>query len=311
MAASLTTGERWRLGLIAAVWVVDLALLPFAPFQVAWASFTPVVLWTAVLALVTLVYTVWRPDARLAHVARATAEILVFVLGAALANYLGFLAGRPLFDAELVAADALLGFHWPSFVAWLGSLPYVDPVLLLAYESSLPQVALMVVFLALSGRQARLDFFLIAFMVSALVTIAVWTAFPTFGAYAYYLALGTEVSSAGLAVDPAYAHALIAMHAGQFAAVGFDTIVGLVGFPSFHTCLAVLCAFALWGVRGLGPLALAVNALVLFSVPAQGGHHLADIFGGLVAIAFAMWLARRVLARAGSAVRIAALVPAE
>ncbi len=309
MAARFSLGERWRLGLIAAVWAVDLALLPFAPFRVAWPSFAPVLLWVAVLALVALVYTRWRPAPPLAHAARATAEILVFVLGAALANYLGFMAGRPLFDGQLVAVDGLIGFHWPSFVAWLGSLPHVNAVLLIAYDSSLPQVALIVVFLALSGRQAALDRFLIAFMVSALVTIVVWTAFPTFGAYVYYLAQGMEVSAAGLAVDPAYARTLLAMHAGTFAPFGFDTIVGLVGFPSFHTCLAVLCAFALWGVRGLGPLALAVNLLVLFSVPAQGGHHLADVLGGIVTVGIAMWLARRLLAPAGSAAPATALAP--
>ena len=309
MAAPAILGERWRLGLIAAVWAVDLALLPFAPFRIAWLSFAPVVLWVAVLAVIVLVYTRWRPEPPLAHAARATAEILVFVLGAALANYLGFMAGRPLFDGQLVALDGLVGFHWPSFVAWLGGLPHVDAVLLIAYNSSLPQVALIVAFLALSGRKAALDRFLIAFMVSALVTIVVWTLFPTFGAYVYYLSQGTEVSTAGLAVDPAYARTLLAMHAGTFPPFRFDTIVGLVGFPSFHTCLAVLCAFALWGVRGLGPLALAANALVLLAVPAQGGHHLADVLGGMVTIALAMWLARRVLASAATPAPATVLAP--
>ena len=307
MAAPLALGERWRLGLIAAVWTVDLALLPFAPFRVAWASFAPVVLWVAVLALVALVYTRWRPEPRLAGAARATAEILVFVLGAAMLNYLGFMAGRPLVDDSLVAVDGLFGFHWPSFVAWLGSLPHVDAVLLIAYQSSLPQIALIVVFLALSGRALRLDRFLLAFMFSALITVAVWTVFPTFGAYTYYLGQGVEVPAAGLAVDPAYARTLLAMHAGSFTAFGFDTIVGLVGFPSFHTCLAVLCVFALRGVRRLGPLALVANALVLLSVPAQGGHHLADVFGGLVAIGLAMGLARRVLAPAESSAPVTTL----
>ena len=301
MAARFTLGERWRLGLIAAVWAVDLALLPFAPFRVVWSSFAPVALWVVVLALVAVIYTRWRPERALANAARATAEILVFVLGAALANYLGFMAGRPLFDGQLVAVDALVGFDWPSFVAWLGGLPHVNTVLLLAYESSLLQVTLIVIFLALSGRRAALDRFLIAFMVSALVTVIVWTLFPTFGAYVYYLAEGRVVSADGLAVDPGYAQTLLAMHAGHFAPFSFATIVGLVGFPSFHTCLAVLCAFALWGVRRLGLPVLALNVLVLFSVPAQGGHHLADVVGGVVTVVLAMALARRLLAPAEGA----------
>lgn len=303
--------ERLRLGLTAAVWAVDIALVPSAPFTIAWASFVPVVLWVAVLGLVVLVYTRWRPAPRLASAARATAEILVFTLGAALLNYLGFMAGRPLFDAPLIAADRLIGFDWPSFVAWLATLPHVDAMLLAAYQSSLAQVAVIVIFLAMSGRTVQLDRFLLTFMLSAIITVGVWTAFPTFGAYVYYLAEGREIPAAELAVDPGYARLLLAMHAGHFTPFNSHTIVGLVGFPSFHTCLAVLCGFALWRVRWLGPLVLAANALVLLSVPAQGGHHLVDVFAGFIAIGLATWLARGLLALVGRTGPVSELLPAE
>ncbi len=308
MAATFSVGERWRFGLIAAVWAVDLALLPFAPFAVVWTSFAPIVLLVAVLSLAALIYMRLRPDPRLAQAARATAEMMVFAVGTCLLNYLGFMAGRPLFDADLAAADGLIGFHWPSFVAWLASLPHVDTVLHAAYNSSLVQVAAIVAFLAMSGRDARLDRFLLAFMFAAVITIAVWTVFPSFGAYAYYVSLGTPVSSAGLSVDPAYAQRLLAMHAGHLPPFRFDRIVGLIGFPSFHTCVAVLCAVTLLGVRWLGPLAFAINVLMLLSVPAQGGHHLTDVFGGFVTTGVAMALAHHVLEPRRSAMPVGALV---
>ena len=293
----LTRGERWRLGLTAAVWVADLLLLPFAPFAVLWPSFVPVAVCVAVLALVWTVYTLWRPAPPLAAAALATAQLLVFVLGAAFLNYLGFMAGRPLFDVQMVAADAALGFDWLRFTAWVTGLAGVGPILLLAYESSMVQVAAIIAVLALTGRFARLDEFVLAFMLSALITVGVWTLVPTFGAYVHYYSLGVAPPSAGLAVDPAYAASLIGMHGGVFAPLRFDTIVGLIGLPSFHTCLAVLCAVALRGVRWLGPAFLLLNALVLFSVPAQGGHHLVDVFAGIAATAAAIWIARRILAR--------------
>jgi hypothetical protein len=179
-------------------------------------------------------------------------------------------------------------------------LPVIGPVLLLAYGSSMPQVAIIVTVLALTGRFARLDEFVLAFMLSALITIGVWTLFPTFGAYVYYFGLGLAPPADVLAVDPAYAASLIGMHKGIFAPLRFDTIVGLIGLPSFHTCLAVLCAFAVRGMRWLGPVFIVLNALVLFSVPAQGGHHLVDVFAGIAVTAVALWIARRVL-RGGEA----------
>lgn len=223
------------IGLTAAVVLVDFALLPFAPFSIVWWSFQPVLFWLVVMGVIWAVYTLWRPAPPLATAAVATAQILLFTLAAAILNYLGFMAGRPSFDASFVAADHLIGFDWLHFVSWVSSVPYANDVLLPAYHSSIPQVSAIVVFLALSGRFERLDRFTLSFMITALMLVAFWTAFPTFGAYIYYFSLGEAVPDHGLAVYPSYARAVIDMQNGVFSPLRFDNILGLIGFPSFHT----------------------------------------------------------------------------
>jgi membrane-associated phospholipid phosphatase len=57
---------------------------------------------------------------------------------------------------------------------------------------------------------------------------------------------------------------------------------GLVSFPSFHACLAVVCAAA---ARGLGPARFVfylLNLLIVIASPMIGGHYFVDIFAGLL-----------------------------
>src|SRR5690606_25926325 len=102
----------WRLGLLGAVWIADIAILPFAPFSVVWSSFYPLVPWVALMGTIWTVYTFWRPAPEITAAVLASSELLLFVLGGAIFNYLGFMAHRPLIDAQLLAADRAIGFDW-------------------------------------------------------------------------------------------------------------------------------------------------------------------------------------------------------
>ena len=51
--------------------------------------------------------------------------------------------------------------------------------------------------------------------------------------------------------------------------------------PSFHVCLAALTAWALAPVRVLGPVAVALNAIIMVATLGAGGHYLPDLLAGL------------------------------
>ncbi len=74
----------------------------------------------------------------------------------------------------------------------------------------------------------------------------------------------------------------------------------MITFPSYHSVMAVLLAYAARGTF-LSFLSLVLNALMLVSVPTEGGHYLTDAIAG-IAIAVssillvrftARWLTRR------------------
>jgi hypothetical protein len=273
--------------IVVLVWLGVALGAPFAPMSFDRLSFLPPIAAGFGVAVISVVYTRLRPDPKLAAATRATALILLFSCGLAISNYYGFAFRRPLIDGALADLDAALGLDWWAYVTAVKTTPLLAPAMTVAYDTSLPQIVVAILALALTGRIDRLERFVFAFMIAAIVTVAIWCAYPNFGAYAiHFAAPDAPTPPFPLALGPDNARALLAMHGGTFPVVRFGEMIGLVGSPSFHTVMAVLTVWALRDVRVVGPLAIALNALVVAAVPADGGHHFVDAAaGGLVAVA--------------------------
>ena len=90
---------------------------------------------------------------------------------------------------------------------------------------------------------------------------------------------------------------LLALKAGLTPHIEMAQMKGLIAFPSFHTVMAVLTVYAAAAVpRGLWPVVM-WNAIVLLSVPVDGGHHVVDIAAGLVLAAAAIMASERICCR--------------
>ena len=71
-------------------------------------------------------------------------------------------------------------------------------------------------------------------------------------------------------------------------------LAGIVTFPSFHACSAVLYAWAFWPVWWMRPIALLANVAMLASTPVDGGHYFIDLLAGIAVAIFAIFAARAV-----------------
>jgi membrane-associated phospholipid phosphatase len=77
-----------------------------------------------------------------------------------------------------------------------------------------------------------------------------------------------------------------------FAVICFTQGVGLVSFSSMHAALAVMVALALWRFR-LSRVPVAIfTALMLLSIPSEGGHYLVDVLAG-ASVGFLAWCMAR------------------
>jgi hypothetical protein len=233
-----------------------------------------------VLLLAAAFWALAKPEPTLRAMALSTACLLGVTVAIAVLHYLAATLERPLVDRQLAAAEAALGFDWRAHAAFLDAHPVLARGLALAYHSSGPQIALVVIVLSALRRTARLWRFVRLFAVTLLVVIVVSALFPAQGPYAFYM--GVESATARLETVGATWHLepLSRLRGGEAASLALSDIRGLATFPSFHVCLAMITAWALAPVPILGPVAVILNGAVVVATIGAGGHYLPDVLAG-------------------------------
>ena len=224
---------------------------------------------------------------RAADLALGFAIFVALGAGATLLSYLTATLASPFADPWLARADTALGFDWPAWNAIVRAHPLFQRLLRIAYVSMQIQVVVLLFVLPLSGRGGRNLEFLATMGVSLLPTIVLSGLFPAESAWIFHRALGDE----GLA----YLSHLKALREGSMTTIDLRGLTGLITFPSYHSVMAVLLAYAARGTF-LSFLSLVLNALMLVSVPTEGGHYLTDAIAG-IAIAVASILLVRFAGR--------------
>jgi hypothetical protein len=304
----LTTSDKWGLGIIALGALIFLIAWPLTSFTVNWASFDLTYVLVTLFAGLGLACRGLNRGVGMAAASFAIAQMSLYSLVVSLDGYLAFDLHRPLNDEFLAGIDRALGIDWWSYVTWVKSVPYFGSVLTYAYLSSPGQLVVAILVLGFTRRFARLDMLSLAFMISCSVTVAIWAMFPSFGALPLHYSLGLPTPAFDLVMTKEVAMQQLALHAGPLPPLRFEDLTGYVGFPSFHAVMAILTVRALWGLPVSGPLALAANVLVLFSIPADGGHHFIDIAGGVPVALSSIVLAKVILRQAQRGTAKAALI---
>ena len=206
--------------------------------------------------------------------------------------YLRFPISAPLIDPVLIALDARLGYSWPDFVAAMAAHPAPGRALALIYHSSLPQLMVLVAFLALTGRLVQLHRALLAGTTSLLATCLFWWTWPSVGPSAYLPVAPEAAQAIGLFTDGDYGARLNGLVRNGLAVIHPAQVMGTIAFPSYHTVMALVVVWYLRGTRLWLP-AVAVNLAMVPAILGHGGHHLADLAGGVVAFAGAAAIAAK------------------
>jgi len=221
------------------------------------------------------------------HIARSLrvlirAAVFTVIFGFASMTFmlLAASAGLPFQDAQLAAIDRSLGFDWLSFLALTNSTPMLSSILVWTYHSAGPQLLLLFLLLSFTNREHRLAEFLALLAAIALATGALMALVPAAGAYAHFQPprhlFANFTPNAGMW----HYQFLQSLRTDVAPHFDFSKVEGLVTFPSFHTALAIITAYAVREVRHLARPALVLNSIVIVSTLPEGGHHLVDVIAG-------------------------------
>ncbi|HZR37162.1 MAG TPA: phosphatase PAP2 family protein [Nevskia sp.] len=260
---------------VLAVALLDTLLLAGSDFSVKWRAELPALAGAVLLASLWGVYGRLRRAPRLAELAYLGLVFLLFTNAAAIFSYLlTGLSGLPLHDGRLAAVDRALGFDWPGLYHWLRAAHWRWLLACCAYFSLGPQLILLLLLLSPLGHADRARELYLGFVISSLAVIVLGALLPAAGAFVEYRTPEAQ--------HRLYVLQYLALRDGSLRAIDLGQVQGLVQFPSFHAALAVLCCHAVRGLRGLFPLSLVLNLLVIAATPSVGGHHLTDVLAGLL-----------------------------
>jgi hypothetical protein len=236
-----------------------------------------------ILTLNLLLYRRLRGGERAADLAAGFALFTAMATAGTLLSYLAFRAGAPLADARLAAWDqALFGFYWPDWAAWVEARPGLRDTLNLAYTSMSMQIAAALVLLPLAGMRARADEFLVVMGLCLAVTVVVSAMLPAEGAGVFFRA----------ETYARYLEAQRALREGTLGVLDLNNLQGIVTFPSYHTATGVALIYAARGTP-LAFLAWVLNGLMILSTPTEGWHYLVDVAAGVLVALGAIFVARR------------------
>jgi membrane-associated phospholipid phosphatase len=203
----------------------------------------------------------------------------------------------PFVDAQLDAADELLGFDFPALLQFYRDSPRLATASRYAYLTFAIQSALLFAIVALLAPPRRLWIMMNAWVFSLLVAVLVFPFAPAAGPYVFH-GVAEDVFEQWQQLFPwNTGPAIEALRDGTMRDVA-AAARGLVSIPSFHAVTGVVFAWAAWGLNWLRWPLLLVNLALIASTVVTGSHYLIDIVVGIAVAALALCLSSRWVDRA-------------
>ena len=209
----------------------------------------------------------------------------------------------PFADNALVKLDAMFGFDWRDAARFYASHPGFVALSEASYNSFAIQMLVIPPFLFLWRGGERAWNYLLAYLLTTLLTLAVFPFFPPVGPYIHF----------GVARDAIPGIGNTFPHGWQWKFGGWisefqqgqnrdlaKAFSGLVSIPSYHAAMGVLFIWNCKGVRFLWWPLVALNMTMIGSALVSGSHYLIDLIAGVGVAAIGICAAKSILDRAPS-----------
>jgi hypothetical protein len=246
-------------------------------------------------------YRLIRNEGRLALALVAAGLFVLFTIVGSIFNYMFLPNAFAPIDDFLMQVDAAMGYHWPTLLIWVSNYPWFGAFLYQVYFTSLPQLLVIILVLGFMGQAKELHRFLLTGVIGALMAIVIWVLFPNFGAKSFYDLPQSVLDAFPIAVTPAYGDALLALSRDGVDYLSPKNVLGLIGFPSFHTVMACMSVCFVPRHLILMPVIFCLNAFMAIAILVQGGHHLIDMIGGVGVFVIAYVLSGMTMRRLSNA----------
>jgi membrane-associated phospholipid phosphatase len=226
-------------------------------------------------------YTIFRrmEPMRVALEAIFCGVILTVPIG--LLTYVAMRLNFPLADEALVRMDMALGFDWQAFISFIDARPILAAALGYSYQSFSFQLLFIPILLVMFGKPVRAYSMIAAFGLLCVVASAISVWYPALGTYVVYDVPADSLVNINAHFGFAFLSEFHAVRNAPDFVFSLSNMQGILTFPSVHASVAVLCAWAVWGIRSLRYPFLALNVLMAVSAVSHANHYLVDVIAGI------------------------------
>jgi membrane-associated phospholipid phosphatase len=208
-------------------------------------------------------------------------QLFIGSVSAIALSYTVIRSDLPLIDRQLDLLDKALGFDWQAYAYYIIHSPTRLEWAHYFYGALETQLLFVTLVSVLFLKFREYQTFLIAFLVSALITIVLSGIFPAYGAFSYYGIM--DEMDAALRIKSGHGH--VAQLEAIRAGLPFDPTVdlrGVITFPSFHACGGFLLAWLFWQIPYVRILMVPLNFMMILVTPLLGAHYLSDVIAGVM-----------------------------
>lgn len=246
------------------------------------------------LSVVCFYAVVGRPQPQIAILSAIIAFLIFKVLVFAPLSYIAASLNLPFVDGKLAAADAMLGFDWLALHQFTASHAWLATASKFAYTNTVLFMILAWVVLTWTRQYLRLAQMALAEIIALSAVVVVSALVPGVGAYEHYNISSDALGFIGPGYGTSYLADLHAVRDGTLRVIVFGQMRGICTFPSFHTVMALLGAWALWPMRWYLRWPSAIfSAFVLFTTLPIGGHYFVDVLAGAAVFTASIAIAKR------------------
>jgi PAP2 superfamily len=197
-------------------------------------------------------------------------------------------------DQILAGIDGAMGFVWSDYVIAMSAFPAFCAFLKIVYTSTFIQIVLALILLSFAGRPEDVRKLTLANFAGGVIVICIWSLFPSSTPVAFQ-ALPPDVAAiVDLKLSREYGLKLVQMSYEGISRFSLSEKLGMVGFPSFHTVMALLVVFYAGKVRFMRFPLIGWNLFMLLAIPLHGAHNVIDVMAGFAVAGLAIWISGKV-----------------
>jgi hypothetical protein len=196
-------------------------------------------------------------------------------------TYIAASSLNPFYDAYFLNIDKLIGFDWLAYTRYLNDNPNIRNFLYFSYGLR-EQIIIAIFIFALSNNKKQLHSFILVFGLSLTIVTIISCLYPALGQVHTHKITPTDFPLINLQVGfKQISHVYNMRNGGN---IDLDIATGIITFPSFHTCLAIMFIWFFRIVPYFRWFSLLTNTAMLFATPIFGGHYIADMIAGALII---------------------------